>query len=89
MTGRTHWAPREFAAGSCGPCGKRAYPSRREARARAKQIPGTHMNAYRCPHGAGWHLGHLPDDVRHGDLPKDEYLLRAAAHRATRARGAS
>lgn len=70
--------------GECRPCGKRIYPSGRSARATAKTIPGTHMSAYRCPHGTGWHLGHLPDDVRHGQLGRDEYLARRATHQRRR-----
>ena len=52
---------------TCRTCGKRTFRNRRDARAMAKQIPGAHMTAYRCPVDAGgWHLGHLPRDVVRG-----------------------
>ena len=70
----------EFA--ECRTCEKRLYRSGRDARRTAKRIPGTHMSAYPCPNGTGWHLGHLPADVRRGALSKDEYLRRIAARAA-------
>lgn len=43
--------------GRCRRCGKRCYPTRREARRAARLAhPGEHMRAYRC--GGYWHLGH-------------------------------
>lgn len=68
--------------GTCADCDKRVYPSSKTARAIAKRIPGRHMNTYRCPVGNGWHLGHLPAVVVHGDLDKDEYQRRVDARRA-------
>ncbi len=47
---------------SCTHCRKQSYPSRRDAKAVAKQVfPGERLSAYRCFSGGdGWHLGH-PD----------------------------
>lgn len=63
---------------TCEPCGKRLYRSRKIAQAMAKRIPGDRMATYRCPHSAGWHLGHLPSSVRQGTYDRDSYraLLR-------------
>ena len=58
---------------TCEPCGKRGYFRRAEARALAKQIGGDPLHTYRCPHGGGWHLGHLPRAVRNGTWPKTAY----------------
>lgn len=58
----------------CRHCGKRTYRTRKTAKAAAKTIPGRHMATYPCPHGPGWHHGHLPLDVVHGKRPKGAYL---------------
>jgi hypothetical protein len=65
---------------TCETCGKRSYPTRSEARqaARAHSINADKFNVYRC--GDGWHLGHLPQAVRSGELDKDEWLKRKEAH---------
>lgn len=65
---------------TCSPCGgKRRYPTRSSARAVAKQIPGPHMTAYRCPHFDGWwHLGRLPRSVVHGREAKGAFQARVA-----------
>jgi hypothetical protein len=70
--------------GQCGACKKRTYPNRRTAQATAKTIPGRHMNAYRCPDGTGWHLGHLPIDVIHGETAKADYVQRITRGRHSR-----
>lgn len=52
----------------CEPCGngKWVYVSRKAAR-RARRLmtggatKGAELSAYQCPHGNGWHLGHLHD----------------------------
>lgn len=61
----------------CPACGKRAYPSKRDAkRANRRLYPNDRMNAYRCPHespwdAVRWHLGHLqpgdrdPSELEH------------------------
>lgn len=46
-----------LSVGVCPTCGKRRYPSRRDARKAARLAhPGDHLRAYLC--GAFWHLGH-------------------------------
>ncbi|NMF98420.1 hypothetical protein GPA27_13595 [Aromatoleum toluolicum] len=44
--------------------GKHRFPSLAQARKVAKRSASTHcerINAYHCPHCAGWHIGsHLP-----------------------------
>ena len=55
----------------CGTHQKRAFPSRKAARAMARRIgrdgEGRRMNAYQCGELAGyWHLGHLPSQVSRG-----------------------
>lgn len=74
--------------GICAACRKRTYVNGRAARAVSKKIPGRHLSAYRCPQGAGWHLGHLPIDVVHGDLSKDDYYVRREEHARRRTGGA-
>lgn len=57
----------------CPACGKRRYPTRKEARKWAKRLhPGKHMSPYRC--GEFWHLGHLPADIT--KLGIDRSVLR-------------
>jgi hypothetical protein len=46
----------------CESCRKYTYISRAAARKRRKRGDTTRsLNAYRCPDGRGWHLGHLRD----------------------------
>jgi hypothetical protein len=47
-------------AGYCEDCRKHYYISRAAARKARKRSPQG-LAAYPCPHGAGWHLGHLRD----------------------------
>jgi hypothetical protein len=59
-------------------CGKLLYDTRKEARkARRVVHPGKTMREYQC--GAGWHLGHLPADVRHGKVTADHCYPRRAS----------
>jgi hypothetical protein len=56
---------------TCQHCGKQTYLSRKEAKRVAKTVhPGEDLNAYRCPHGEGWHIGHLPKAVVNGDFSR-------------------
>jgi len=50
---------------TCPDCGKRRYPTRAEARKAMRAIRSRdgRLNAYRCPVGNDWHLGHLPVDI--------------------------
>lgn len=44
---------------TCPDCGKWRYPSRKDARAKARQIyPGSQARAYKC--GDYWHLTSMP-----------------------------
>lgn len=59
---------------TCTDCRKRAYPTRKAAKATAKTISGRHMTAYPCPVADGFHLGHLPMTVVHGYRDKLDYV---------------
>jgi hypothetical protein len=48
-------------ASYCEDCRKHQFVSRAAARRARKKGPLQGLNAYPCPHGAGWHLGHLRD----------------------------
>ena len=58
---------------TCQPCGKRRYQSKRAAKTAARAGHGKHLSAYRCPHGDGFHIGHLPGRVIHGDLDRTSH----------------
>jgi predicted secreted protein len=63
--------------GSCQSCGKLSYTTRKDARRSASRYPGAHhLNAYPCPHGQGWHLGHLRPEVIQGHLDRTSYQHR-------------
>ena len=49
------------------PTGKRPYDTRAQARLSRKRYPGAARRAYRCPHCDRWHLGRLPQALKHGD----------------------
>lgn len=64
----------------CPDCGKLRYLTRAHAKRVARRISrrrGGRLNAYRC--GEFFHIGHLPDGVRHGDLSRDEITTRRSA----------
>lgn len=76
MTGREKPAAR-YAL--CRPCGKRAYLTRKVARAAARAANRGPMQAYPCPNTpegaqAMWHVGHMPQVVRQGLVGKDKWL---------------
>jgi hypothetical protein len=50
---------------SC-PTGKRPYDTRAQARSTRKRFPGAPRRAYRCPTCDRWHLGRLPQTIKHG-----------------------
>jgi hypothetical protein len=59
----------------CQPCGKWAWANRALAKRERGRLKGAGtMSLYRCPHGLGIHIGHVPQDVRNGTLDKDDYL---------------
>lgn len=52
---------------------KLCYTDRKRARTAARRHP-EHKNSYRCTDNlALWHIGTLPDEVKHGHMTKDEY----------------
>ncbi len=62
------------AIGFCDFHRKLLYTDRKRARAVARQHP-MHKNVYRCSVQDGmWHIGGLPDDVKHGHVDKDEFF---------------
>jgi hypothetical protein len=66
--------------GNCPHCHKRCYYTRRDARTAARRTQGdTGLRPYRCPTdptAMGWHLGHLPPDLRAGLLDRPTYRNR-------------
>lgn len=61
------------------PCGKRRYHTRSAARRIARRLRHNGvMTPYRCPDypNDGWHLGHHPDALAHGEISKDVWLAR-------------
>lgn len=62
--------------GWCGPCGKKIHLSRKVAKMAARRSGAgeNRPRAYECPHIDGhWHIGHIPDAVRHGEIDRDLY----------------
>lgn len=60
------------AGGVCATCGKRRYLTKGSAKRAIRGFRGREgrMNAYRC--GDFWHIGHMPEALRHGDITRDE-----------------
>lgn len=56
----------------CPDHGKRGYHSKKAAkRARRMHHPGQQMDEFPCEFRPGlWHLGHLPDPIKQGDIPR-------------------
>jgi len=66
----------------CRASGKRIYGSRKLARrARMQLVRGHELNVYSCEHCAGYHIGHMPREVRNGELDKDVWLSRTSRPR--------
>lgn len=56
---------------TCPTCGKRRFLTKAQAKTAARQmrrLGKPRLNTYRC--GDFWHLGHLPDVVRHGEATR-------------------
>lgn len=68
--GDNHWGytRQPGSIGSCEPCGKYTYLSRKAARRNARRVhPDDPMSAYPCPHNPQhWHVGHLPPAIKDG-----------------------
>lgn len=64
--------------GDCPGCGKQMFATRRVAKQQADRLhPDGRLDAYPCTvhQRAGervWHLGHLPDGVRSGEISRDD-----------------
>jgi hypothetical protein len=69
------YARRNHSLGHCGPCDKVIHLTRKNARRAARKTPnGDRPRAYPCPHVKGhWHVGHLPEDVRHGRIDRGRF----------------
>lgn len=64
-----------FGQSTCGATGKRIYATRKQARrARAQLIRGHELNVYRCDGCTGYHVGHMPAEVRRGERDKSDWL---------------
>jgi hypothetical protein len=50
----------------CSTHRKRTWWTRKAARAACRRAPGEQLREYRCDVLPGFHIGHLPKDVRHG-----------------------
>jgi len=58
---------------------KLLYTDRKRARSVARQHP-EHKNVYLCSVSeAMYHIGRLPDEVRHGHMTKDEFYQEHTA----------
>lgn len=60
------------AHGSC-PSGKVQFATRKQARRGAK-FRAVRLSVYRCERCGWYHLGHLPDRVRNGEVDKGAWL---------------
>lgn len=64
--------------GTCSSTGKFIYPTRKLARqGRAQLVNGNTLNVYRCEVCQGYHIGHMPKQVRRGQLAKETWLERS------------
>lgn len=64
--------------GRCQPCNKITYQTRKDARTAAKRFPAADSRPYRCPHAEGWHLGHLHEYVRTGQVDRTVWYRKNA-----------
>lgn len=60
------------ARGDC-PTGKVQFATRKQARRGARFRSLDRLSVYRCEECAFFHLGHLPDRVRNGEVDKDAW----------------
>lgn len=66
---------RSWTTNGC-PTGKRAYATKaaaKDARRWFQRRGGDLLSAYRCEHCSCFHLGHIPDAVRRGDISRGDY----------------
>jgi len=77
----TRARPEPATFGRCPTCGKVRYRGRRFAKTVAKRL-GRRMSAYKC--GDFYHVGHLPADVRKGQIGRGDLKPRKADREAKR-----
>ena len=58
----------------CAPCDRLVYRERKRAKQAAREQRGRGLHVYRCPHGYGFHLGHLPSEILRGEVSKQQYF---------------
>lgn len=61
------------ARGDCR-TGKVQYATRKQARRSAKKLAAEKLNVFLCPTCHWFHVGHLPQRVRSGEISKDAWL---------------
>lgn len=86
MGRRKHWGSHEVPAlartrGLCPETGKIRYDSRRDARKQRRRADRG-LSAYECAHCEKWHLGHLGESVKRGQIDRDTIraMPRCAVH---------
>lgn len=63
----------QAAVAFCDEHQKQMYSNRKRAR-RVAALHPEHKRSYRCDaHPGMWHIGGLPDAVRHGEMTKEEF----------------
>lgn len=63
----------------CPSCGKVRFLSKADAKKTIGRMKGRNgrMHAYRC--GDFWHLGHVPSDLKHGEVTRADVEARRLA----------
>lgn len=64
----------------CADCGKKSFRSRKAARQMARRWELRKLHVYRCPHGNGLHVGHIPTAVARGQMSAQEYEAGIVHH---------
>lgn len=73
------------ARGDCA-TGKVQYATRKQARQAARKMPGgTRCRTFPCPRCGWFHVGHVPQRVRNGEVEKAAWL-KATRKKKRRAR---
>ena len=65
---------------------KLQFDTRRAARRAARRMHDSALNVYRCPECGWFHIGHLPQRVRNGEVDKAAWIAAARPKRSKRAR---
>lgn len=61
------------ARGDC-PTGKVQFANRKQARRAARAMQDSALGVYDCPRCDNWHIGHMPERVRRGEVDKAAWL---------------